>query len=94
MAFNETPSDWTIMRLFPKRAIQTTTMFVKPKDDNDSVDIQTELISPETVIQIEESGKRLAKYTALTIFGAIAALKVIDILGEIAVKKTEDPNKD
>lgn len=81
--------------MFRRRAIQTTTKFVKtPKDQDDAVDIQTELIKPETVIQIEESGKKLVLHSALVIFGAVAALKVIDILGEIAVKKTNDPNKD
>lgn len=80
--------------MFRRRAIQTTTKFVKtPKDQDDAVDIQTELIKPETVIQIEESGKRLVKYTAMTIFAVVAALKVIDTLGEIAVKKTKDPNE-
>jgi hypothetical protein len=80
--------------MFRRRAIQTTTKFVKtPKDQDDAVDIHTELIKPETVIQIEESGKRLVKYTAMTIFAAVAALKVIDTLGEIAVKKTKDPNE-
>jgi len=80
--------------MFRRRAIQTTTKLVKtPKDQDDAVDIQTELIKPETVIQIEESGKRLVKYTAMTIFAAVAALKVIDTLGEIAVKKTKDPNE-
>lgn len=94
MAYNETPTDWTVMKLFRSRAIQTTTKLVKtPKGQDDAVDIQTELITPETITQIEESGKRLVKYTALTIFAAVAALKVIDTLGEIAVKKTEDPNK-
>jgi hypothetical protein len=94
MGYDETPTDWTVMKLFRSRAIQTTTKIVKaPKDQDDAVDIQTELITPETVTQIEESGKRLVKYTALTIFGAVAALKVIDIVGEIAVKKTKDPNE-
>lgn len=79
--------------MFRRRAIQTTTKLVKtPKGDDDAVEIQTELIKPETIALAEESGKRLAKYTVLTVFGAVAALKVIDILGEIAVKKTKDPN--
>lgn len=92
MAYDETPTDWTAM--FRRRAIQTTTKLVKtPKDQDDAVDIQTELIKPETVIQIEESGKRLVKYTAMTIFAAVAALKVVDTLGEIAVKKTKEPKE-
>lgn len=94
MAYDETPTYWR-PAVFKRRAIQTTTKIVKtPKDQDDAVDIQTELIKPETVTQIEESGKRLAKYTVLTVFGAVAALKVIDILGEIAVKKTKDANNE
>jgi hypothetical protein len=80
--------------MFNRRAVQTTTKLVKtPKGQDDAVDIQTELIKPETVALLEESGKRFVKYTALAIFGVVAALKVVDTLGEIAVKKTKDPNE-
>jgi hypothetical protein len=47
-----------------------------------------EPINPEKLKNIEETAKRVVKNVVVTVGVAILAIKAVDILGEIAVKKT------
>jgi cobalamin biosynthesis protein CbiG len=46
-------------------------------------------LRPETVQLVAEKSKEVAKYVALTAVAAYAAVKTIDTLSKIAVKKTK-----
>lgn len=59
----------------------------KNKDDEDSFTVD-EVFNPTTVALVEETGKRWLKYLATTVIITVAAIKVVDVLGDIAVKKT------
>lgn len=59
----------------------------KKKDDEESLPVE-EVLNPDTVKLVEETGKRWLKYIAATVVVTVAAIKVIDVLGDIAVKKT------
>lgn len=59
----------------------------KKKEDEESLPVE-EVLNPDTVKLVEETGKRWLKYVAATVVVTVAAIKVIDVLGDIAVKKT------
>lgn len=59
----------------------------KKKEDEESLPVE-EVLNPDTVKLVEETGKRWLKYIAATVVVTVAAIKVIDVLGDIAVKKT------
>lgn len=69
-----------------KRAVQVS--FVRTDDKNTSPE-EDQILRPETVKLIAERTKEVAKYVALTAVGAYAAIKTIDTLSQIAVKKTK-----
>lgn len=50
---------------------------------------EDKVLRPETVQLISEKSKEVAKYVALTAVAAYAAVKTIDTLSKIAVKKTK-----
>lgn len=45
--------------------------------------------NPETVKLIAERGKDVARYVAITAVAAYAAIKTIDTMSQIAIKKTK-----
>lgn len=61
------------------------------KDDNNGKTNpgEDQILRPETVQIISEKSKEVAKYVALTAVSAYAAVKFIDTLSKIAVKKTK-----
>lgn len=69
-----------------KRAVQVS--FVKT-DDKKATPDEDKYLRPETVKLITERSKEVAKYFALTAVGVYAAVKTIDTLSQIAVKKTK-----
>ncbi|AVD99459.1 hypothetical protein SEA_BING_37 [Streptomyces phage Bing] len=50
---------------------------------------EDKILRPETVQLVAEKSKEVAKYVALTAVAAYAAVKTIDTLSKIAVKKTK-----
>lgn len=50
-------------------------------------------IRPETVKLAAEKTKEVAKFLAITAVGAYAAIKAIETLSEIALKKTKSADK-
>lgn len=59
------------------------------KKENDNPNAKTdEFINPEVLKNIEETTKRIVKTIGVTVGVAVLAFKAVDILGEIAVKKT------
>ena len=50
---------------------------------------EDKVLRPETVQLVAEKSKEVAKYVALTAVAAYAAVKTIDTLSKIAVKKTK-----
>lgn len=53
-----------------------------------------EILSPETILRLEEAGKRLMSYTAATVVAAIVLVKTADTLSRIAIKKTKSADQD
>lgn len=53
-----------------------------------------EPLNPDTVKLIEETGIRFVKRLVITVVAAVVAIKVIDTLGEIAVKKTKSADNE
>jgi hypothetical protein len=60
----------------------------KKEDNDEALPTVNEILNPDTVAQIEETGKRWLKYIATTVVVTVGAIKVIDVLGDIAVKRT------
>lgn len=85
MAYNETPTDWNAM--FKKYKIETK--LVKTPKNEDSAIKMEERIGTASGELVTEIAKDVLKRTAITIGVIVVTMKVIDILGEIAVKKTK-----
>lgn len=64
------------------------------KGVDESVTPISDILDQEAIHNLEEAGKRLVKFTAIAVVGSIAALKVLDTLCEITVKKTKSADKD
>jgi hypothetical protein len=81
--------------MFKKKAVQLT--FVdKPKNKkaDDSAPEETHILHPETVKAIADHGKTLVKHVTLAAIGVYAAVKAIDTVSQIAVKKTKSADQD
>lgn len=74
--------------VFKRFAVQTK-IVKTPKNNEDRKITVDEILHPESVKLLEETGKRLVKYAAVTVVAVAVALKTVDTLGEIAVKKTK-----
>lgn len=72
-----------------KRAVQVSLV----KTDKTTPD-EDKYLRPETVSLIAERSKEVAKYVALTVVGAYAAIKTIDTLSQIALKKTKSADNE
>lgn len=77
--------------MFGKPKKQRAIRISLDKDDNNGQTVPGEdkILRPETVRLISEKSKEVAKYVAITAVAAYAAVKAIDTLSEIAVKKTK-----
>lgn len=52
-----------------------------------------QVLNPDSVQLIEETGNRFVKNLAITVVAVVAAVKIIDTLSEIAVKKTKSADE-
>ncbi len=77
--------------MFGKPKKQRAIRISLDKDDNNGKTTPGEdkILRPETVQLVAEKSKEVAKYVALTAVAAYAAVKTIDTLSKIAVKKTK-----
>ncbi|QEQ93900.1 hypothetical protein SEA_KARDASHIAN_35 [Streptomyces phage Kardashian] len=65
------------------------------RDDNKGAyPSEDPFIRPETVKLAAEKTKEVAKFVAITAVGAYAAIKTIQTLSEIALKKTKSADKE
>lgn len=67
--------------------------FVKP-DKDQAAPGEDKVLHPETVKLITERSKEVVKYVALAVVGTYAAVKAIDTLSQIAVKKTKSADNE
>lgn len=73
----------------PKKQRAVQVQFVKTDDKGKTAPGEDKFLRPETVQLVAEKSKEVAKYVALTAVAAYAAVKTIDTLSKIAVKKTK-----
>uniref|UniRef100_A0A8F3E9G0 Uncharacterized protein n=4 Tax=Rimavirus rima TaxID=2560784 RepID=A0A8F3E9G0_9CAUD len=80
---------------FKKKAVQFT-IVDKPKypKANDTTPEETHILHPDSVKAIADHGKTLVKHVALAAIGVYAAVKAIDTVSQIAVKKTKSADQD
>ena len=76
--------------MFKKRTVQVSF----PKKAEDSTSGEDKFLHPETVKLISERGKDVVKFVAITVVGAYAAIKTIDTLSQIAIKKTKSVDQE
>lgn len=69
-----------------QRAVQLTYV---PNASSKSTPDEDKELKPETVNLIAEKTKEVAKFVAITAVAAYAAVRTIDTLSQIAVKKTK-----
>jgi hypothetical protein len=74
--------------VFKRYAIQTK-LVKAPKKDEETPTITKECSEDEIAHIITDWSKTVVKRTAVVVVVGFATLKVIDILGEIAIKKTK-----
>lgn len=68
--------------------------FVRSDKNKDTSPVEVSVLRPETVKLIAERGKEVAKYVGITVVGVYAAVKTIDTLSKIAVKKTKSADNE
>ena len=62
---------------------------VAKKNENDTpIPTIQEVLNPESIQLIEEAGRKLVKNLAVTVTVVVVAIKLVDTLSEIAVKRT------
>ena len=73
-------------------AVQTTSKLIKePKDSTSSED---KFFRPENVELIKKHSKEVAKFVAITAVGAYAAIKTIDTVSKVILKKTKSADNE
>lgn len=78
-----------------KKAVQLT-IVDKPKNakTDDTAPAESHILHPDTVKAIAENGKTFVKHVALAAIGVYAAVKAIDTVSQIAVKKTKSADNE
>ncbi len=71
--------------MFRNRAVQVK--LVKPGADNNST-TASDILTEETINLIEEAGTRFMTKLGIAVVAVVVAIKIIDTLGQIAIKKT------
>lgn len=71
-----------------KKAVQLT-LVDKPKTLEDTTPEESYILHPDTVKAIAEHGKTVVKHLAVAAIGVYAAVKAIDTVSQIAIKKTK-----
>ena len=64
------------------------------KKQKDPESAKDKFLRPEQVDLIAEKTKEVAKYVALAVIGTYAAVKTIDTVSQIAVKKTKSADNE
>jgi hypothetical protein len=64
------------------------------KQPKESAPEKAKVLQPSTVELITERSKEVLKFVAITAVGAYAAVKTIDTLSQIAVKKTKSADNE
>lgn len=78
-----------------KKAVQLTIVDKpKTKKADDSTLEDSHILHPDSVKAIADHGKTLVKHVALAAIGVYAAVKTIDTVSQIAVKKTKSADND
>jgi hypothetical protein len=75
-----------------KRSVQVS--FVKTPQTDDTTPGENKFFHPDNVKLIAERSKEVVKVVALTAVGVYAAVKTIDTLSQIAVKKTKSADNE
>jgi len=63
------------------------------KNDNDQSTPLDDVLNPDTVALIEDAGKRVVKYIALTVGALVIAVKAADTMSQVIVKKTKSADQ-
>lgn len=78
-----------------KKAIQLTVVDKpKTKKADNAAPGEDKVIHPDSVKLIAEQGKIVVGYVALAAIGVYAAVKTIDTVSQIAIKKTKSADND
>jgi hypothetical protein len=90
MAYNETPTDWIAM--FLKNREIRIKVAKTPRSEDASTPMDGRFnIDPE---KIKEISQEIVKYTSIAVIAVIATAKILDTLGDIAVKKTKSADEE
>jgi hypothetical protein len=77
----------------PKAQRSIRISVAKDNDKGKAVTGEDNVLRPQTVNLVAEKSKEVAKYVAVTAVAAYAAVKFIDTLSKIAVKKTKSADE-
>lgn len=64
------------------------------KKQKDTESVKDKFLRPDQVALITEKTKEVTKFIALAVIGTYAAVKTIDTVSQIAVKKTKSADKE
>jgi hypothetical protein len=73
---------------FKNREVRIKLSKTNDPDDHEYTSMD-DVITPDNAKLLEETGKKLAMYSALAVTSVIVVFKVADTLSQIAVKKTK-----
>lgn len=73
--------------MFRKRAVQIR--LVKNADASKDDPTIADILNEDSIQLIEDAGSRLVTKISISVVAAVAAIKIIDTLCQIAVKKTK-----
>lgn len=69
--------------------------FVKDKKNAESSpSSEDRILHPNAVKLIAERSREVVKFTAITVIGAYAAIKTIDTVSQVIIKKTRSADQD
>jgi NADPH-dependent 7-cyano-7-deazaguanine reductase QueF len=75
--------------MFKPKAREARVRFVKVDENEDVPTEKKKIFTEDAVNLITERGKDAVKFLAIAVVGAYAAVKTIDTVSQIAVKKTK-----
>lgn len=73
---------------FKNREVRIKLSKTNDPDDHEYTSMD-DVLTPDNAKLLEETGKKLAMYSALAVTSVIVVFKVADTLSQIAVKKTK-----
>jgi hypothetical protein len=92
MAYNETPNpqETAMLGRKGKHALKISLDRENGKDSNNS---EEQFIRPETVKLAAERTKEVAKFVAITAVAAYTAIKTVETISKVVLKKTKSADK-